>query len=363
MIHMQNAVGVLGDSRDRCAAANDAFSKPVPSDLMDYLEAHREFLIPEFRSVWAKAGANKSGTWEEVFGKEMSADEIFMAWNYAKYMNHISAAGKAEYPLPTFVNTWIVQPEDKGPGDYPSGGPQAQNHDIWRAAAPSIDILAPDIYLPDFPGIVARYSRSGNPVFVPESAGGARGVASLFYAVGQFNAIGYSPFGIEEREPEDGPISKAYGLLGQMAPMILAHQGTGSIAAVSLGKSNPSQDVALGNYILHAELRKTRRSTTLPDLGYAMIISTGPDEYIIAGTDVQITFSTDPAGSQIVGLATVEDGTFKNGQFVPGRLLNGDEVQLRYELSQAAAENQSGAGIRLVPDGPTVQRVKLYRYH
>jgi hypothetical protein len=37
-------------------------------------------------------------------------------------------------------------------------------------------------------------------------------------------------------------------------------------------------------------------------------------------------------------------------------------VQLRYELSEAAGEKQSGAGLRFVPGAPGVQRVSLYRY-
>ncbi len=361
MIQMQNEVGVLGDSRDRSAAANDAFAGPVPRELLGYMDRNRDRLIPEFSDVWKKAGERNSGTWQEIFGNQPSADEIFMAWNYGLYMNRVSEAGKAEYPLPTFVNTWIVQPEDKGPGDYPAGGPQAQNHDIWRAAAPAIDFLCPDIYLPNFAEIVAKYTRSGNPLFVPESFSGVRGAANLFYAVGQHDAIGYSPFGIDE-QMNPGPMTKAYGLLGEMAPLILAHQGMGSIAAVSLTSRQGMRDIILGNYAIHAELRKTRHSTVVPDLGYAMFINTAPGEYVIAGSDVDITFSTDPASPQIVGLATVEDGTFKNGEFVPGRLLNGDEVQLRYELSDAAAQGQSGAGIRLRADGPFVQRVKLYRY-
>jgi len=50
------------------------------------------------------------------------ADEVFMAWNYSHYIGKVAEAGKAEYPVPMYVNAWIVQPEDKGPGDYPSAG-------------------------------------------------------------------------------------------------------------------------------------------------------------------------------------------------------------------------------------------------
>src|ERR1035438_1345717 len=92
---------------------------------------------------------NTSGTWADVFGANPKADETFMAWHYARYIDAVAEAGKKEYALPMFVNAWIVQPEDKGPGDYPSGGPQAHMHDVWRAGAPAVDLLCPDIYLPD----------------------------------------------------------------------------------------------------------------------------------------------------------------------------------------------------------------------
>ena len=86
-----------------------------------------------------------------------------MAWNYSRYIGYVAAQGKKEYPLPMYVNTWLVQPNDIGAGDYPSGGPEPFVHDIWRAGGPAIDILAPDIYLPDYEGIIKTYSRNGNP--------------------------------------------------------------------------------------------------------------------------------------------------------------------------------------------------------
>ena len=364
MVQLENEVGVLGDSRDRSPAANEAFAGPAPAELLEYLRKHRDTLLPEFRKVWEAAGSRTSGTWEEVFGKGLAADEIFMAWNYARYINRVAEAGKAEYRLPMFVNAWIVQPEDKGPGDYPSGGPVDHVHDVWRAGAPLIDVLAPDIYLPNFPELVARYSRAANPAFIPESRAGAAGAANAFYAFGQHGAMGYSPFGIEEREdPEKGQIPKAYAVLARLAPLILEHQSKGLIAAVWLNKEQPAQKLQLGNYTLNIELRRTRRAPgLLPEVGSGIFIAAGPDEYIAAGTDVQVTFSPNTPGPPIAGLATVEEGTYVSGRWVAGRVLNGDEVQLRYDLAAAAAENQSGSGLRFGADGPAIQRVRLYRY-
>jgi hypothetical protein len=37
-------------------------------------------------------------------------------------------------------------------------------------------------------------------------------------------------------------------------------------------------------------------------------------------------------------------------------------VQLRYDLSKAAAEGLSGSGIRLLGGGPWIQKVSLHKY-
>lgn len=157
MIQMQNEVGVLGDSRDRSDAANAAFAGPVPDELLVHLRKNKEHLSPGLRKVWVDAEFKIPPTWAQAFGTGPEADELFMAWHFARYMGRMTAAGKAVYPLPVFTNTWIVQPEDKGPGDYPSGGPQPLSLDIWKAGAPAIDLNCPDIYLPNFDEHVASF--------------------------------------------------------------------------------------------------------------------------------------------------------------------------------------------------------------
>jgi beta-galactosidase GanA len=361
LLQVENEVGVISDSRDHCAAANQAFGQPVPQELMDYLAAHKDALLPEFRKVWEDAGAKVSGTWQEVFGPGPATDEIFMAWNYARYINRVASAGKTELPLPMYINTALVKPQDKLPGDYPSGGAVAQVHDVWQAGAPNIDILAPDIYFPDFPGLLNRYSRNGNPPWVPESVGGPAGAANFFFGTG-FGSIGYSPYAIEEQDDPNGPLAKAYDFVSQMAPMILDHQASGSIAGVWLSADRPTQDIALGGYTLHFALRVTRKSTVLPDRGYGFVFQSAPDEFVIAGTDIQVTFTPDTPGPPVVGLSKVEEGTFRQGQWVAGRWLNGDDTQLLYDLTALAAQNLSGEGVSFPAGDPTIRRVQLYRY-
>lgn len=379
MIQMQNEVGVLGDSRDRSPEADRAFAAAVPAPLLDHLRSHDGTLSPELRRAWSAAGGKTSGTWSQVFGSGPAADEIFMAWHYARYMEHMTKAGKEAYPLPVFTNTWIVQPEDEGPGDYPSGGPEPLTLDVWKAGAPSIDFNAPDIYLPNFADWVGWFHRPDNPLFVPESRGDAAGAANAFYAIGQHAAIGYSPFGIDNTrrlvalrpdattgaptELEALPLAKAYAVLGQLAPVLLEHQAKNATVAVLLDGTRQRRSVSLGDYVLHFDLRRNRRNPAeLPALGYALAIATGPDDYVIAGQDVQVTFTPGGTGADLAGLARVEAGRYTGGRWQASRILSGDDVLLNYKLSEAAADRQSGSGLRFGADGPTVQRVTLYRY-
>jgi len=364
MAQVENEVGIIGDSRDRSTAANNVFLNFVPTAFMQYLRKNKASLLPELSNFVGNNMSKDLGNWELVFGKSPATDEMFMAWNYAQYINQVAEAGKKEYPLPMYVNAWIVQPQDKKPGDYPSGGPQTHVHDVWRAGAPNLDFLSPDIYLPEFQTITQQYARSNNPMFIPESFAGTTGAANAFYVIGQLKAMGYSPFGIETREPNPGkgPMSNAYKVLGQLAPVILDAQSKGTIAAVILNKTDSVQSIKLGNYTLKVELRADRRGKDNAETGYGILINTGFDEYIIAGSDIEVSFSTTAPQNPTVGLASVFEGTFENGNWIPGRELNGDEIMKNYDFAGEALKNSTGTVARIHGPNPAILKVKLYRY-
>lgn len=377
MIQMENEVGLHGHPRDYCPLAENAYKGQVPEALTKWLAAHKETLLPETNMAWTAGGCKMEGTWEEVFGPTDRAAEIFMAWHYADYMERITAAGKAEYNLPVFVNAWIVQPEDTRPGNYPSGGPQAQNHDIWRAAAPHIDILSPDIYLNDFPEILKLYARSHNPVFIPESRSGQNGAANAAYAIGAMGAIGYSPFGFERNchEEVNATFRSFYKKAGSIAPMILTAQAEGRINASWLKGSEPMRvkdTIRLGNVDIVCELVSSgMRNGGAPQLtggtydpkaiGYVIAIQES-DGYLFLGSNVRITFL--PAdGKGYVGLAKVTEGDFDaQGEWHEGRWLNGDEIQLRYDLLFAVEEGFSGQGLNFGKPEPQFLKVELFNY-
>jgi len=219
MMQVENEVGILGDTRDHSAVADRAFTSAVPVELTQYLKVHQDSLDPELRAVWDENGKKTSGTWGQVFGESARADEIFMARQYARYVNAVAEQGKAAYKLPLYVNTWLGG-EDRTPGDYPSGGPQPQVVDIWKAAGSALDFFSPDLYAANFASWAKRYHRDGNPLFLPETNGGAAGAANVFYALGEHAALGFCPFGIDSFTDANKELTASYAALSQIAPML-----------------------------------------------------------------------------------------------------------------------------------------------
>ena len=119
-----------------------------------------------------------AGTWEECFGPV--AEELFSAYYVSSYVNRVAAAGKEAYDIPMTANCWLEQGKA---GEYPSGGPIARVMEVWQFAAPSIDILAPDIYTPAFCAVCESYTKNGNPLFIPETATHAYAGVRQLYAV------------------------------------------------------------------------------------------------------------------------------------------------------------------------------------
>ena len=186
MMQIENESGGIGSVRDYSSASNQEFAGPVPAELV-------------------KALGRKAGTWSEVFPG--NADEAFQAWHQARYINAIADAGKREFNIPFYCNVWLAYPPAELPErhipiagiGYPSGGPNQGMLSIWKAAAPAIDMIGPDIYSsnPDFVlDILDTYARPDNPLWIPEIGRGNDYAPYLFAALGK-GAIGFSPFGID----------------------------------------------------------------------------------------------------------------------------------------------------------------------
>ena len=355
MIQVENEIGMIPDSRDRSAVADKLYGEQVPPDLMNYLVRNREKLIPEFRANWAANGFQTRGTWEEVFGRGAGTDEIFMAWYFARYTNRVAEAGKAEYNLPMFVNAALIRPNYQ-PGQYPSAGPLPHLLDVWRAAAPRIDFLAPDIYFPNVAEWTRKYDRSGNPLFIPEIQFNQYSSVNAFYATGAHDAMGFSPFAIENGDESLTDLMRqTYDVLRQLEPVILENQGQGKMAgllAETVEQRQP-QKIFLNGYALNATYERPSNSIlnnqSTPPASGALVIALGADEFLVAGTGTVITFEPDSPGAPVVGILSADEGKFENGQWKAGRRLNGDQTH-------------QGRHIRLETNRISIQKVKLYRY-
>ena len=225
------------------------------------------------------------------------------------------------------------------PGDWPSGGPVSRVMDIWRAAAPQIDLFAPDIYAEDFKGVCALYTRSGNPLFIPEARDQA---GNLFWALGNNAALGWAVFGVDDLTPDD-QIAKSYKTLGGMLPELAQAQAANKVAAVLLLDGEASQVVSLGGYkITVRRLRPSEPATTAPALlaggvsyesramagdtrAFGLILNTGPDEFVLVGSNLNPSFALDEANPGMVQIGAIDEGTYLDGRWIPGRRLNGDE--------------------------------------
>jgi len=352
MVQVENEIGMIPDARDYCGSADEAFNAPVPEKLMSYLDAHKDGLTQELRALWEKNGFKTKGNWEEIFGKGLSTDEVFMAWHFAEYANYVAEAGKKEYPLPMYVNAALIRPNYK-PGQYPSAGPLPHLFDIWRAAAPNIDFFSPDIYFATFVEWSTKYDRANNPLFIPE-VGNNQSLANAFYAFGQLNAMGYSPFSIESLDhPGDNQVSQAYDVLGQLAPLILAHQGQGTMAAVILDSASEVARIKLGDYVFNVRHEYSwpfapRTEGEYPRYG-GLIIMVSPDEFYVAGRGLVVTFETNANDGTRAGIGSLDAGKFVDGTWVAGLRMNGDQ-------------SHQGRHLDLPGYRYSIQKVKLYKY-
>lgn len=354
MVQVENEIGMLPTARDYCVWANEVFNKPVPDELLKYMQKNKEKLVPEFLEIWKKNGFKTSGNWEQIFGKGLHTDEIFMAWYFAKFTNKIAKAGKDLYPVPLFVNAALNAPEKK-PGEYPSAGPLPHLMDIWKIAGTSIDMLSPDFYNPLFKHWNDLFTRQGDPLFIPEHRFDESAPFKGLYAIGHYEAIGFSPFSIESVvDAKKEPLGKIYNLVKQLTPVIEANKGLGKIDGVLLDKENKLQIIKLGNFEFTFKHDYTlnwsdgAKADVWP-MSSAIIIEIAPDEFYIAGSGIVVTFKPLKSMELNAGILKTDQGIFENDVWRTVRHFNGDQTH-------------QGRHLRISVGDYEIQKIKLYTY-
>lgn len=343
MVQVENEVGLLRDSRDRSAGAEKAWASPVPAALLDLLERDVAELPPSVVASWERGGRRRSGTWGQVFEGGWEVDEVFMAWGFSSYCERLAAAGKAVKPLPLYANAWLgPQPGQPEAGDYPSGGPSSGMLGVWRTAAPSLDLLAPDVYIDDVAQAVAPYVRPDNPLFVPESR---VATGNLFWSIGS-GAIGFSVFGVDDIRA-GSRLTQAYAILDGMTELIAAAQAEGRIAPVLLDTGG-RRELAFDRVRVVVQDGRDLMRTMLLDAGvqappaaaeaasetdrgipapadtraFGIVIQEGENEFLVVGQNLAVDFAAPGA---LVEIDSVEAGRFERGTWRPTKVVNGDE--------------------------------------
>ncbi|WP_449403982.1 GH35 family beta-galactosidase [Flavobacterium frigidimaris] len=354
MIQVENEIGMLPTARDYCPQANEAFNNEVPAELVHYLQKNKERLAPEFLEIWKVNGFKTKGNWEQVFGKSLQTDEIFMAWYFSKFTNAVAKAGKDSYAIPMFVNA-ALNAAGKKPGEYPSAGPLPHLMDTWKAAGNSVDFLSPDFYNPLFKYWNDLFTRQGDPLFIPEHKFDKTAPFKGLYAIGHYEAIGFSPFSIESVEDaKKEPLGKIYDLAQQLTPVIEANKGLHKIDGVLLDKENQSQIVQLGDYEFTFKHDYTlnwsddAKEATWP-MTSAIIIELTPNEFYIAGSGIVVTFKPVKDTTRNAGILKVDQGTFENKVWKTFRHFNGDQTH-------------QGRHVRIAVGDYEIQKVQLYTY-
>lgn len=359
MMQVENEIGMLPVVRDYSPQAQKAFEGQVPQALMAYLQKNKGSLHSYVRDQWSAKGCKMEGSWTEVFGQSVEAQEIFQAWGFAVFANELTKAGKAAYELPMYVNVALNRPDQK-PGMYPSAGPLPHLFDIWKAGGPDIDLIGMDIYFPNYNYWSDLFKRPDNPFFVPEAnrSGQPDAGGNAFYCFGELDGIGFSPFHIESLpNPATNVLTDAYRVLRQMTPAILANQGKGTMRGFRAPISyegvldETPRKFELGGYSLTVSMVDSRTPKDTQDLRAhgGLIIQTGPDEFLAAGRGVIIRFADTTNPGFRVGIEQIIEGEFIDGKWVDGRWLNGDE-------------SGQGRYLRLPPEKYGIQKIKLYRY-
>jgi hypothetical protein len=350
-VQVENEPGIAGRSyRDFSEEGERDYRAPVPEGLLDRIGKDRE---GELYGQWKTMGLPRGKAWEETFGLKNGAENL-TAYSVASYINAVARAGKAVYPLPLYVNAAL----DGYPFrwnlagiDYTGGGPIPRLYDIWKFAAPDLDLLAPDIYrnsLSVYTAVCERYSNDENPLFVPESGcHGGGNHKNMFYAIGTYGAIGYAPFGIEgilDREgkplPQCRELIDSFRSVAAGLPLLTRYRGTGKIRAVVEEEFEDGYFYETEKYLVKVDYRKDGYSNYIhralqeePGRGRGLIIEAGPDEFYALGTGFTLFFSpkddifySEDRVTNHMPYLLVEEGSFDaEGVWSVSRIRTGDE--------------------------------------
>jgi len=348
MVQVENESGIIGSPRDFSPESNKEFAGQVPADML--AAAHKQ-----------------PGTWGEVFRGD--ADELFQLYHQAHYLNEIATAGKAEFDIPLYMNVWLSYPPAELPErrlpipgiQYPSGGAVQRWVGLWRALAPSMSAIAPDIYGDDagfVRDVLAAYHRPDNPLLVPEIAKTDSFARYDFLALGE-GAIGIAPFGVDPRgwnilgDSAATGHARNFALLAPMSREVAKLNFEGKLKTSMEEVGAAQQELDFGEWQAtvsygYPQYDGRRPPGTKDAHGVALVAQLGPDEFLVTGVDASVSFHLPgKLPGMRMQVLSAEEGSYENGVWKPVRLWNGDETD---------------RGLQFYAGDPALVRIRLGKF-
>jgi len=363
MVQVENEVGTYGTVRDFGAVAQATFAKAVPAAVLQHQKS--------------PVALAKTGSWAQVYGDY--ADEYFHAYSIASFIEEVAKAGRAVYDLPMYVNNSL---RDSTPAmapwknNFSSGGPNFDVIDIYKAVAPHLDFVGPDLYNQDSAKLGSTldlFQRKDNPLMVPEMSN-AQPYARYVYQILGRGALGVAPFGMDYSDYNNFPLGskiagkamiepygKIFGVFGSMQKQWAQWAFEGKTYGLSEGDDRKDQSLDMKHqWTLKASFREWQfgerswggapkdfpAGTESPNGGVA-VAQTSDNEFVVAGQNLRLRIESTTQKPNSWMYARVEEGHFDGaGQWVMERNWNGD---------------QTDWGINLT-DQPVILKIKMGRF-
>ena len=342
MVQIENEIGSYGLDRDHSPRALSRYASGIPPELA------------------APLGIEAGTGWEEAFGPR--ADQFFMSWVFASYVEYLAQAGKAEKDLPIMVNAALGNAFTDEHGDVgPSGGPNWNALHIWHATAPSIDAYGPDIYIRDADAVtryMERYREGGWPLVVPEMGNAPEYARFAWTALGN-GAVLFAPFGIDGTgysnyplgaKVVDGSVIDAfaapYRLIGPVNREWAQIAATRPTWGTARGNDGSDQTHRMGRWQITAQygrwnfgeddwtwIARDEHPLANEPVGGALVAQLDDDTFLISGSHVKLRLAlADPEEGESTEIIETQEGTFVDGEWVMRRRWNGDQVDYGFNF-------------------------------
>ncbi len=343
MVQVENETGSYRLARDHADGPARLFAQRIPQELAEGLGIARD-------------------TWTEAFGPR--AEQYFMSWHMARYVEAVARAGLAEWELPVLVNAALGDAfTDEGGDVGPSGGPNWNALPIWRIAAPSVDAYGPDIYKRNADAVVRyldRYGEGGWPLLVPE-IGNAKEYARFVWPTVGRGGVMFSPFGMDSsgyvNHPLGAPVLDEETIEGFAAIYRFLAPAARDWACIAMdhptwgtarGVDGSDQSHTMGRWQIGVQYGRWmfgeddwsfdgQQEHPLRDVptGGMMVAQLNADTFLLAGQHVRVRFAlADAAPGEQAQIIEAQEGTFVDGEWVMRRRWNGDQVDYGFNFGE-----------------------------